>query len=109
MDPINPASGNGAYYALTPASGTDAVAAAATDQAPSVSSAVTLTSSQSDSVNISSKGTKAAQYVQQARVLAPLDAATVKKLKAAIAEGKYPPPALVQGLVNLVGNNIASS
>lgn len=107
MDPINPSSGGG-YYP-TPISGADAVSPAQATSAASVSTAAALTSDQTDTVNISAKGSKATHYVQQARVLAPLDEATVKKLKAAIAAGKYPPPALVQGLVNLVGNNIASS
>ncbi len=111
MDAINPTSGSGAYFSPTPITGTDAASSnpAIALAAASVSNAVTQTTPQNDSVKISEKGAKAAQYAQQARVIAPLDAATVKKLKAAIAEGKYPPPALVQGLVNLVGNNIASS
>ena len=111
MDAITPTSG-GAYYSPTPISGTDAASAppaTAPVTGASVSTAVTQTSPQNDSVNISEKGAKAAQYAHQARVIAPLDAATVKKLKEAIAQGKYPPPALVEGLVNLVGNNIGSS
>ena len=66
-----------------------------------------------DNVQISEKGAQVAKYIeqariQQARVLPELNADTVKKIKAAIADGNYPPPALVEGIINLAGTNFAA-
>lgn len=69
----------------------------------------TATTSQSDSITISSKSAQTAQYVADARVLPPLNEQTIQRLKTAISHGNYPPPALIEGLVNLVGEGISQS
>ncbi len=102
MDAINPATSSAGYPALTNVSGTDP------SSAPAPTPILPPQQPPQDTVQISAKGTKAAQYVKQAQVIAPLDAATVKKLKEAVAQGKYPPPAIVAGLVNLIGNNLSA-
>ncbi len=63
-----------------------------------------------DQVQISDQGSKAAQFIAEARKQSPvnINAQTIKQLKAAIAKGDYPPPALVQGLINLMGTGSAS-
>jgi len=60
----------------------------------------------SDQVNISEKGVLTAKYVAEVRAVAPLDTQTIKQLKADIARGVYPPPTLIEGLLNLVGTTI---
>jgi anti-sigma28 factor (negative regulator of flagellin synthesis) len=75
-------------------------------QTDSVSTGV---SAPTDQILISHQGTQAAKYVEQARAVTPLDEKTIKALKAAIAKGNYPAPALIQGLVNLVGIGFADA
>ena len=83
-------------------------AAAASDSSAASLSAGTAQAA-SDSVTISSKGAQTAQYVAQARVLPPLNEQTIQRLKTAISHGSYPPPSLIEGLVNLVGEGISQS
>ncbi|SDT88254.1 Anti-sigma-28 factor, FlgM [Verrucomicrobium sp. GAS474] len=63
-----------------------------------------------DQVQISDQGSKTAEYIKQARNQSPvnIDQETIKKLKAAIAKGNYPAPALIQGLINLTGSGFSS-
>ena len=83
---------------------------AAASTAASVDSASAGTSqAASDSVTISSKGAQTAQYLAAARVLPPLDEQTIQRLKTAIAHGSYPPPSLIEGLVNLAGEGFSQS
>jgi anti-sigma28 factor (negative regulator of flagellin synthesis) len=77
---------------------------------PSGTSSAEATSAPVDQVQISDQGTQAAEYIKQARNQSPvnLDAQTIKRLKAAIAKGDYPAPALVQGMINLMGTGFSS-
>lgn len=100
MDPITPASSS-----LSDLAAASAAAASRVSPTPGTSSQSDSAtgSSPTDAVQISLKGTLATKYVQEVRAVAPLDQQTINQLKAAIAKGNYPPPALIEGLINLVG------
>ncbi|HEY8966434.1 MAG TPA: flagellar biosynthesis anti-sigma factor FlgM [Candidatus Methylacidiphilales bacterium] len=63
-----------------------------------------------DQVQISAQGSKTAEYIKEARNQSPvnIDQETIKRLKAAIAKGSYPAPALIQGLINLTGSGFSA-
>ena len=91
---------------------TSALPSSRANQTSSVAASIDSTTAgnpPADSITISSQGARTAKYVADARVLPPLNEQTIQKLKTAIAHGSYPPPALIEGLINLVGSGVTQS
>ncbi len=107
MDSITPASSS--LSGIVPSSVVSTGSVGASAGTSSGSASASSAASATDQVQISIKGALATKYVQEVRAVAPLDQQTVNQLKAAIAKGNYPPPSLIEGLINLVGATISSS
>jgi len=104
MDGISSNLSSTTLDALTGATPSSRTHAASTTTVSAGSS--TTASAQSDSITISAKSAETARYIADARVLPPLNEQTIQKLKTAISHGNYPPPALIEGLINLVGSGV---
>ena len=107
MDPITSAASTTPGLTSASVAATGRVSTPGTGT-PAASSSST-TASPVDQVQISLKGTLTSKYVQEVRAVAPLDQQAITQLKAAIAKGNYPPPSLIEGLINLVGATIPSA
>jgi len=103
MDPITSASSS--LTGVTPSS---VATTGSVSTAPSTSSG-SSPALPTDQVQISIKGALTTKYVQEVRAVAPLDQQAINQLKAAISKGNYPPPSLIEGLINLVGATIPST
>ena len=104
MDPITPASSS--LTGITPPS---VATPGSVSTSASTSSGSPSPTPPTDQVQISIKGALTTKYVQEVRAVAPLDQQAINQLKAAISKGTYPPPSLIEGLINLVGATIPST